>query len=215
MLVSSPDGMHTTISGVAVGVLAGACAGAGVGVRVGVGVSFGAAVGAAAGEGEGVGAGAGVAVEPGVGVGGCVGMTPGTGVAVASSWAIVGVAKGVAVASSWATVGEGKGVAVASGCEQATRSSPISANKKDASRMVPGTVTPAEYMSWSFLCYCSVGTFPSQGHTWSKLLSIWIAARDANPTPACPYPLRQLTGTRSSVDDLLFPKRGFNNQGES
>lgn len=167
-----------------------------------MGVIFGAAVGAAAGKGEGVGAGAGVAVEPGVGVGGCVGVTPGTG---------------VAVASSWATVGEGKDVAVASGWEQATRSSPISANKKDASRKFPGTVTAAEYMSWSFPCYYTVGPYPSQGHTWSTLLSIWIATRDASTRPACPCSGRHLADTHSGVDDLLFPETGFGgfrDQGE-
>ena len=90
-----------------------------VGVAVGallrVGVGAGVPVGAAIGEGEGVGAGVGATwklwagVAARVGIGGCVGIAPGVRVAVASGWA------------------------------QATKSSPISARKRDGHRVPPGT----------------------------------------------------------------------------
>ena len=80
-----------------------------------MGVGAGVPVGAAIGEGEGVGAGVGATsklwagVAARVGIGGCVGITPGVSVAVSSGWA------------------------------QATKSSPISARKRDGHRVPPGT----------------------------------------------------------------------------
>ena len=103
-------------------------------------------------SGVGVDAVAGVAAEgrarvvAGVGAGACAGMTPGTSVAVASGWAIIGEGEGIRVVAGGCV-----GTSAASGCEQATRSSTISADKCDAQRMFLSAVILTRYMSRSFL----------------------------------------------------------------